>query len=73
MNARRPRPVTRRRRQLDVRLLIASGAIEAELVPSRWRALLAWLLGPSPWRSPWSSTALASTQFAESTQHGVLP
>jgi hypothetical protein len=53
-----------------VRLLIASGALDAQPVPSFWRGLLAWLLAPSPFtRSPWG----ASTQFAESTQQGVLP
>lgn len=74
MNARRPTrpqaPARRgRRTRLDVRLLIASGAIDAVPVPSLWRGLLAFLLQPSPFmRAPWGAT----TQFAESTQQGGL-
>lgn len=33
---------------LDMELLLSSGALDAQPKRSLWRGLLAWLLGPAP-------------------------
>lgn len=71
---RSPRPATAavqaKHRPLDVRLLIASGAIEARPTPSLWRGLVAWLLQPSPFGR---SSFARSTAFAPTTVQELLP